>query len=142
MKLPDKLGGLDFMGTKASESKSTANFDYRRDTPPTDWLAKRVEKIRAKNPNPPSHKALGLEFMNDLQEELDALRCQDPCPTQNDAETVTTGTAATSATTTENGSDPAAATAQTCICGLITRISDPSGEWVPKDKFVVVLKPF
>ena len=57
--------------------------------------------------------------------ELDSLRCQEPCPTQN-------GVAAPT--------DPAAA--QPCVCGLISRISDPSSEWVPKDEFVAVLQKF
>lgn len=102
---------------------NTEGIDYRKDTPPTDWLSKRLEKLQAIRPNPPSNKDLGLEFLIDLQEELDTLRCQDPCPTQN-------------------GADPTAAAAQPCICGLIARISDLSGEWVPKDEFVAVLQPF
>ena len=104
----------------------TANIDYRKDTPPVDWLSKRVAALRAETPNPPSHKDLGLEFMSDLLEELGALRCQDPCPVQNDVA--------------PNGTYPT--TTQPCICGLIDKISDPSSEWVPKDEFVAVLQPF
>ena len=63
----------------------TANIDYRKDTPPVDWLSKKVKELRARHPNPPTHKDLGLEFMSDLLEELDSLRCQEPCPTQNGA---------------------------------------------------------
>ncbi len=123
----------------------TEGIDYRKDTPPVDWLSKRVAALRAQRPNPPSLKHLGHEFMRDLMEELDALRCQEPCPSQNGAVTVADGTAATSATaTSQSGADPVAATASTllCICGLIDRISDLTGEWVPKDEFVAVLQPF
>ncbi len=108
------------------ENNHAKSIDYRKDTPPTDWLSKRVQRLIDMVPDPPTPKDLGLEFMSDLLEELESLRCQDPCPTQN-------------------GTDPTSTAApadQPCICGLIDRISDIPGEWVPKDEFVATLQPF
>ena len=104
-------------GGTAGKAGACKPIDFRKDTPPTDWLMKRVEERYAHLPV--AEIKLPVDYHKEFIAELDELRCGPNCANSQPT----------------NGQ-----LAPGCICSLLKEMTSDQAPLVPRGEFVAVVQ--